>query len=111
MAQGDVVAFDQFAFNLCSGVGHNFGATPNTLKCAIVNSVITPTETTINPCWGPGGDTDFSLQEVAIAGDYVAGGNVCATPSVILTNGAADIDFDTRYFTYLCDSVAKVLVT
>jgi hypothetical protein len=94
MAQGDVVAFDQFLVNLCDAdIGHDFGATPNTIKCAIVDSTTTPTATTADPCWGAGGTTNFSTWEVTAAGDYTAGGNECASASVTLSGGAAHIDF------------------
>jgi len=95
MAQGDVVFFDWFLYNLARGpdVGHDFGTTPNTIKCAIIDSILTPTETTADPRWGAGGSTDFSLREVDIAGDYTVGGNVCATASVALNGGLVEFDW------------------
>lgn len=94
MAQGDVVVFDQFLVNCLDGdIGHDFGATPNVIKCAIIDSGVTPTATTADPCWGAGGSTNFSTNEVTAAGDYTAGGNTCATPSVTLSGGLAEIDF------------------
>jgi hypothetical protein len=93
MAIGDVVVFDQFLVNaLDSDVGHDFGATPNVLKCAIVDSTITPATTTANPHWSATG-TDLSANEVTAVGDYTAGGNTLATPSVDLVGGAAHITF------------------
>ena len=51
MAQGDVVFFDQFLLDIAIGtdVGHDFGATPDVVKCAVVDSVITPLTTTADP--------------------------------------------------------------
>lgn len=95
MAQGDVVFFDQFLYNLSRGpdVGHDFGTTPNEVKVALIRSTVTPDVTTSDPCWGAGGITDFSLHEVNIAGDYTAGGNPCATPSVTLAGGLVEFDW------------------
>lgn len=109
MAQGDVVFFDQFLVNIFDAdVGHDFGATPNVIKCAIVDSTTTPTATTADPCWGAGGTTNFSTWEVTVAGDYAAGGNTCATPSVTLSGGQAEIDFgDPAAWTSGTDTDAK----
>lgn len=94
MAQGDVVFFDQFLEDLAIGtdVGHDFGATPHTIMCAIVDSTTTPTTTTADPRWGAGGTTNFSTWEVTVAGDYSAGGNECTTAGI--TNNAGTIEFD-----------------
>lgn len=96
MAQGDVVFFDQFMVNSQLGpdIGHDFGATPNTIKCALVDSVLTPTDATLDPCWGAGGTTNFAARQVNIVNDYVDGGNECATASVTLNVGNGTADFD-----------------
>lgn len=96
MAQGDVVFFDQFLVNMALGpdIGHDFGATPNTIKCAIIDSITTPTTATPDPTWGAGGTTNFLLREVTIAGDYVTGGNECTSASVVLNGGTGAADFD-----------------
>lgn len=94
MAQGDVIVFDQFMRDVFDAdIGHDFGATPHTVKCAIVDSTLAPTEAATDPRWGAGGSTDFSVNEVTIAGDYVAGGNECATASITLSGGDAFLDF------------------
>jgi hypothetical protein len=95
MAQGDVVFFDQFLYNLSRGpdIGHDFGATPNVVKVALIRSTVTPDATTTDPCWGTGGITNFSLNEVTVAGDYTTGGNTCATPSVALVGGLVEFDW------------------
>ena len=110
MAQGDVVAFDQFLVNLGKGpdIGHDFGATPNVLKMAIIDSTTTPLATTADPCWGAGGTTNFSTWEVTVAGDYAAGGNTLATPSVTLTADRAEFDWgDPAAWTSGTDTDAK----
>lgn len=95
MAQGDVVFFDYFLLNMALGpdVGHDFGVSPNEIKCAIIDSVLTPTETTVDPTWGAAGTTDFSLREVTATPAYIAGGNVCATASVALSGGLVEFDW------------------
>lgn len=97
MAQGDVVFFDQFLVDVCKGndatVRHHFGTTPDTIKCAIVDSTTTPTASTADPHWGGTGTTNFLTWEVATTANYVTGGNTCATPTVTLSGGAAEIDF------------------
>lgn len=100
MAQGDVTVFDQFLIDLCkaddTNVNHHFGTTPDTIKCAVVDSTAGFTSgvgTTPVPTWGASGTTDLSAFEVTAAGDYTAGGNVCATPTVTLNGGLAEIDF------------------
>lgn len=96
MAQGDVVFFDQFLYNLSRGpdVGHDFGTTPNAIYVALIDSVVTPDATTTDPCWGAGGITNFSLNEVTVAGDYAAGGNQCTNPAVALVGGLVEFDWD-----------------
>lgn len=93
MAQGDFIWFDQAIVNVCNAdVGHDFGATPNVIKCALISSATTPAATTANPHWGATG-TDLSVNEVSSAGSYTAGGNTCATPSVTLNAGRAEFDW------------------
>lgn len=96
MSQGDVVFFDQFIYDLARGpdVGHDFGVTPDTIKLAIVDSTITPTEATADPRWGASGTTDLSANEVTVAGDYVAGGNTLANFAVSLSGGQVNFDWD-----------------
>lgn len=100
MAQGDVTVFDQFLVDLCKGsdatVRHHFGTTPDTFKCAVVDSTAGLTSgdgTTAVPHWNGTGTTNLQAFEVTIAGDYVAGGNTLATPTVTLSGGLAEIDF------------------
>lgn len=91
MAQGDVVVFDQFLVDALEGV-HNLET--DAIFCALVDSTTTPAATTADPRWGAGGTTNFSTWEVTeTAGSYTTGGNACASPSVTLSGGAAQIDF------------------
>ena len=92
MAQGDVVVFDQFLENVFDSGIHDFGASPNVIKCAIVDNTITPSATTADPCWGAGGTTNLAANEQT-GGNFSAGGNTCATASATLNAGTLEIDF------------------
>lgn len=92
MAQGDVVVFDAFLENVFDSGIHDFGASPNVIKCAIVNNATVPATTTPNPTWGAGGTTNFATNEQT-GGSFTAGGNTCATPTATLNAGTLEIDF------------------
>lgn len=91
----DVIAFDQFLKDLFDpAVGHDLSAGNTTvLKCAVIDSTTTPSQTTSDPRWGAGGGTNFSTWEVTAAGDYTAGGNTLASPLVTLSGGILEIDW------------------
>ena len=91
MAQGDVVFFDQFLVDSMEKV-HNLES--DTIKLALVDDTTTPATTTAVPCWGSGGTTNFSSNEVTAGGNYSAGGAACANPTVALSGGAATFDTD-----------------
>ncbi len=94
MAQGDVVVFDSFLAYQMEGADSPFdiGATPNVLKCAIVNNVIVPSTTTADPAWGAGGTTNLSANEET-GTNYPAGGRALASPAVTDNAGVIEIDF------------------
>lgn len=92
MAQGEVFVFDQFLENVFDADIHDFGATPNTIKCAIVDNTIVPAVTTADPHWGGTGTTNLAANEQT-GGNFTAGGNVCATASASLNAGVLEIDF------------------
>lgn len=91
MAIGDVTVFDAFLVNAMDNI-HDFGATPNTLKCAIVNNSTVPATTTADPCWGAGGTTNFATNEQT-GGSMTAGGQTLSAASATLNGGLVDIDF------------------
>lgn len=93
MAQGTVEVFDQFLENVFDSGIHDFGATPNTIKCALTDGTTTPTTTTADPRWGTGGSTNFLSEEVTPGGNYSTGGATCATPSATLSGGELQLDF------------------
>jgi hypothetical protein len=92
MAQGDVVVFDAFLENVFDSGIHDFGASPNVIKVAIVSNATVPATTTANPCWGAGGTTNFATNEQT-GTNYPAGGKTCATATATLNAGTLEIDF------------------
>lgn len=92
MAQGDVVAFDAYLENTWDSGIHDFGPTPNVLKCAVIDNVITPSETTADPTWGAGGTTNLAANEQT-GGNFSAGGQTLSTPTATLNAGTLEIDF------------------
>lgn len=46
----------------------------DTLKVALITDAVTPALDTANPCWGAGGSTNLSTNEVTAGGVYSAGG-------------------------------------
>lgn len=92
MAQGTVEVFDKYMENVWDSGIHDFGATPNTIKCAIVTNTVVPSQTTADPCWGAGGTTNFSTYEQS-GGNFTAGGNTCATATATLNAGVLEVDF------------------
>lgn len=90
--QGTVVVFDAYLENVWDSGIHDFGASPNVIKCAIVNNTITPTTTTANPTWGAGGTTNLAANEQT-GGNFTAGGQTCATATATLNAGTLEVDF------------------
>lgn len=95
MAQGTVVAFDQWMVDVAEALmNHETG----TFNIALVNNTSVPTITTAIPHWGGTGTTDLSTNEATPTGgtEYPAGGHALANASVTLVGGDADIDFDDK---------------
>ena len=95
MAQGDVEVFDSFIQYSFEGNAENpfdLGATPDTLKCAIVNNSTVPATTTADPCWGAGGTTNFATNEQS-GGSFTAGGLALSSPAVTDAAGVIQLDF------------------
>jgi hypothetical protein len=64
------------------------------IRLGIVDSTITPTETTSDPRWGAGGTTNLATNEVTAGGNYSAGGPAIANPTVTLSGTASVFDGD-----------------
>jgi hypothetical protein len=96
MAQGTVVVFDDFIEYLMKGSPEcpfDFGATPDVVKCAIVNNTSPPVVTTPDPCWGAGGTTNLSTNEES-GGSMTAGGLVCSNVAVSVVGNVPQLDMD-----------------
>lgn len=91
MAQGDVVFFEQFLVNALEGV-HNLES--NNIYIGLIGDITAPPAIdTADPCWGSGGSTDFSAEQISIAGAYT-GPVQLTNPSVAWNNDRAEIDWD-----------------
>jgi hypothetical protein len=97
MAQGTVSIFDAFLENVLDSGIHDFGATPNAIKVALIKSAANggddPAVTDPDPRWGAGGGTNFASAEVTPGGNYAAGGKSCAAASATLVGGVLHVDF------------------
>ena len=91
MAAGDIVFYDAFLVNVQEKV---FNLETDTIKLGLVTSTYTPTATDAEPCWGAGGTTNTSTNQVTPGGNYVTGGASVANPTVTLTGGAGVFDGD-----------------
>ena len=95
MAQGTVIVFDsyiEYSFKGSPDCPFDLGATPDVLKCAIVDNTIVPVTTADNPCWGAGGVVDYSVNEES-GGSMTVGGLTLATPVVSVVGGVPQLDF------------------
>jgi hypothetical protein len=96
VAQGTVEVFDSFIQYSFEGNAENpfdLGATPDVLKCAIVDDTITPATDDADPCWGTGGTVNFEPGKME-GGSYTAGGLVLSSVAVTNAAGVIHLDFD-----------------
>ena len=88
MAAGDLVVYDAHLQNIGRGV-HNLET--GDISFGLVTATYTPTAADADPCWGAGGTTNTSTNEVAAGGNYAAGGpSIGGTYSQ--TSGTATFD-------------------
>jgi hypothetical protein len=95
MAQGTVKVFDsaiEYVWKGSPECPFDLGATPDVLKCAIINNVIPMATDVSDPCWGSGGSTDVSVNEES-GGSMTPGGLVLLTPVVSIVGGVPQLDF------------------
>lgn len=64
------------------------------IKLGLITSAVTPTATTADPCWGAGGTTNLSSNEVTPGGNYSAGGATVANNAFTEAAGTATFDGD-----------------
>ena len=94
MAQGTVVVFDdaiEYFFKGSPECPYDLGATPDVLKCAIVNNTSPPVVTTSNPTWGAAG-TNLATNEES-GGSMTVGGLTLSSPAVSVVGGVPQLDF------------------
>lgn len=73
MAAGDTHIQAKFVSNMSLASLASLWAT-NTIKLGFITSTTTPAVTDSDPRWGAGGTQNYSTNEVAAGGNYVAGG-------------------------------------
>jgi hypothetical protein len=91
MAQGDFILFNAAKLKLGQKKIH-FGT--DTWKGALITSAVTPVTTTADPCWGAGGTTNLSSNEVTPGGNYSAGGVTLSNISLGESGGTVTFDAD-----------------
>ena len=91
MAQGDVTWFNAAKGKLGLAI---INLETDVLKLGLVTSSVTPTASTADPCWGAGGTTNLSSNEVTPGGNYSAGGPTVANNTFVESGGTATLDAD-----------------
>ena len=89
MASGDVTVFNQFKEDLGNKV---FDLDGDTLKLALVTSVVTPAATTAGPHFGGTGTTNLATNEVTAGGNYTAGGVTLTSTTFNEATGTVTFD-------------------
>jgi len=87
MATGDVSWFDQALVDIGDGVIDMGGS----ILLGLCTDVVTPTAATSAPCWGAGGSTNMSTNQVATATAYT-GPITLGSPAWTLASGKAKLD-------------------
>jgi hypothetical protein len=88
MAQGTFTLFNEAAISLMDG---RIDLDTDTLKFALISTV--PVATAAVPCWGAGGTTNLSSNEVSGDG-YAAGGKELTTVAWTQTGGVGTLSAD-----------------
>jgi len=91
MATGDVTVFNEFVEDLGEEV-HDFEN--DTLKLAIIDTTVTPTQDTATPQWGAGSSQDYDANEVSTAGGYTANGETLTTVTFDRSTTTVTLDAD-----------------
>jgi len=98
MAVGDTYMFVAFVEKALDTQDADFGATPSTVKCALIKSLANggfdPAVATPWPTWGASGTTNLSSYEVTPGGNYVAGGATCAAANTTIDGDVVELDWD-----------------
>lgn len=91
MAQGDFIWFNAAKAKLGLKL---LNLDTDTIKLGLVTNAVTPAATTANPCWGAGGTTNFSTNQVTPGGNYASGGPTLANNTFTEAGGVATFDGD-----------------
>ena len=91
MATGDVQVFNAFAESIADG---RIDLDTDTLKLAIIDSVITPTAADATPAWDVTSGVDYDGNEVSTAGGYTANGETLANVTWELAANVATLGAD-----------------
>lgn len=91
MASGDFTWFNSAKGHLGLKV---FNLETDTIKLGLITSAVTPSATTADPCWGAGGTTNFSTNQVTPGGNYATGGPTVANNTFTESGGTATFDGD-----------------
>ncbi len=73
MAAGDTKLIANFIKSMANNSPANKWGS-DTIKIALITNATTPSVSDSNPCWGAGGAQNYSTNEVAAGGNYLAGG-------------------------------------
>lgn len=87
MAQGTFTLFNEFSKSIGDG---RLDLDTHTLKFALIST--TTTATAAVPCWGSGGSTNLSTNEVSGGTSYVAGGKSLSSVTWTQSGGVATLD-------------------
>lgn len=94
MAAGDVTLFNKVLEDMGDKV-HNMST--DTFKIGLIDSVQTPSATSVDPRWGADGTVNFLTDEVTPGGNYSSGGeslSAVITDNWSITGGLTKFDGD-----------------
>lgn len=87
MAQGTLTLFHEFSESIGDG---RIDMDSDTFKAAFTSTV--PSASDAVPCWGAGGSTNLSSNEVSAGGGYTAGGQALTSVTWVQSSGTATFD-------------------
>lgn len=91
MAQGDFTWFNAAKAKLGLKL---LNLETDVIKLGLITSAVTPAATTADPCWGAGGTTNLSSNQVTPGGNYSSGGPTIANNTFTEAAGTATFDGD-----------------
>ena len=61
------------------------------LKVALMTNSVTPSASDSYPCWGTGGDQDYSTAEPSAGGNYASGGETLSSVAVVQASAVGSV--------------------